>query len=179
MARTLKTYRAFLVEDFQKQIIEIGQRVKPFQTNFAFEKISTGYESKFSDANDNKVSVRFYLLKSRNPDYSGYEIDFSVNGTSFGTGRKMEIKSFFSIISTVVECINRFIEKFNVSQLLINAYDKEGKVGQKEKIWREYVLQNITDTGFVVGRADEPGYIILQNNRIPPEKTDEKPLDIE
>jgi hypothetical protein len=164
MARTLRTYRLFLTE-FQNQVVEIGQLVKPFQTSFNFDKIINGYQSNFSDDSKNKISVYFYTMEK---ERFGYEIDFSVNGTSIGNDRKMDLKLFLPIVSTVVSCINAFIEKFNPPRLYIAAAEKSGRVEQKQKIWREYVLQNIKDTGFVVGNAQpENGYLILQNNTHP------------
>jgi hypothetical protein len=164
MARTLKTYRLFLTE-FQNRIVEIGQLVKPFQTSFNFDEEVNGYKSNFSDGNENKISMYFYLIEKKCP---AYEIDLVVNGTSFGNNKKMDLKSFFPIISTSIACINDFIEKFNPAALYIVAADKREKRGQKEKIWKEYILQNIKDTGFVVGNAEpEIGYLILQNMNHP------------
>lgn len=162
MARTLKSYRLYLVEDFQKKITEIGQVVKPLQTDFVFSPTIQGYETRFSDDNGNKILVNFYSVEKK---VSGYEIDFSVNGTSFGDNKKMTLKMFFPIISTVVSCINAFIKKMNPACLYIVASDKSGKKGQKQNIWKEYVLQNITDTGFAI--SIDPDVIALQNNSHP------------
>ena len=49
--------------------------------------------------------------------------------------------------------------------LYISASDKKGKKGQKKNIWKEYVLQNITDTGFTV--SIDSNVIALQNNNHP------------
>lgn len=162
MARTLKSYRLYLIEDFQKKILEIGQRVKPLQTDFEFLNTFQGYEARFSDMYGNKILVNFYKTESK---VSAYEIDFSVNGTSFGDKKKMTLDAFFPIISTVVSCTNDFIKKINPACLYIAASDKKGKEGQKQNIWKEYVLQNITDTGFVL--SIDPNVIALQNNHHP------------
>ena len=160
MARTLRSYRMYLAEKCQLRVLEIGQRVQPSQTEFEFGETVSGYDSKFSDGSGNNIKVMFHLVEKK---WRGYEVEFSVNGTSFGTDQRVPLRQFFVIISTVIECINKFIIKIDPLKLYIDAADKTGRFGQKYKIWREYILQNIHDTGFAVC-PDEKDVIVLQKN---------------
>lgn len=145
MAVSLKTYKLNLNES-QKKLQEIGQRLIPFQKEFEFTQGLQGIQSEFDDPQNNKIKVIFYEIKS-----SCFEIDFEVNGTSFGDDVKMEVKQFFLIISTVVECVNNFIQEFDPNQLKIQGSDKTGKEGQKDKIWMEYIKVNIKDNNYIFG----------------------------
>lgn len=150
----------YLVEDFQKKILEIGQRVKPLHIKFEYNEMTTGYDSTFDDNYGNNIKVMFHLVEKK---CRGYEIEFSVNGTSFGDNIKVSLQQFFIIISTIIECINKFIIKFDPLKLYIDAADKKERYGQKSKIWREYILQNIHDSGFAVC-PNEKDVIVLQKN---------------
>ena len=150
------------LNEYQTRIHEIGQRVKPFQNTFKFNTTVNGYRCEFTDPSGNKITVDFYLLYVKTREY---EIDFMVNGSSYGDESRLSLKQFFLIISTVIECVNKFISEFEPYRLRIDALEKsdDDENHQKHKIWKEYVLQNIMDTEFVVA-PHEKKWIILQNN---------------
>ena len=160
MSVTLNTYRWHLSN--RKSIVEeMDHKVYPFETQFSFHKDNWDYYSEFLDPDGNKIKVLFYHLKSNT---LSHEIDFMVNGSLYGDGFIKNEKQFFQIISTVIECINSFILKLNLKWLKINVVETDGVEGQYHRIWKEYVLKNIIDTGFVVCPL-EKNMIILQNNR--------------
>ena len=68
MAVSLKTYRRILNED-QRKIQEIGQRLPPFQTEFNIIENNNGYESSFLDPDNNKIKILFHQLGSDNNGY--------------------------------------------------------------------------------------------------------------
>jgi hypothetical protein len=93
---------------------------------------------------------------------NSFELEFTVNGFS-GEAFKTETKHFFKIISTVVQAINEFIEKYQPTQLFIEGEDKLGKEGQKNKIWIQYAKVNIKADDYTLGTF--PKGFALQNNK--------------
>jgi hypothetical protein len=70
----------------------------------------------------------------------------------------------FKIISTVVQVINEFIEKYQPTQLYIEAFEKLGKIDQKSKIWIQYAKVNLKADGYVIGNQGT-GFGIQKNNK--------------
>jgi hypothetical protein len=158
MARTYQNFKQNLNESEQK-LLEIGQRVQPYDTDFLFGEKGKMVYTDFRDEQKNEISVRFHRFKEGS---NGFEVEFTVNNRSV-EAFKTDTKHFFKIISTVVQVINEFIEKYKPTQLFIEGEDKEDKQGQKSTIWLQYIKVNLKADNYVVGNHKN-GFMI-QNNK--------------
>ena len=159
MARTYQNFKQNLSESEQK-LLEIGQRVQPYDTDFLFDEKGNMVYTDFRDEQKNEISVRFHRFKEGS---NGFEVEFTVNNRSV-EAFKTDAKHFFKIISTVVQVINEFIEKYKPTQLFIEGEDKEDKQGQKNSIWLQYIKVNLKADGYVVGNHKN-GFMIQNNNK--------------
>ena len=159
MARSYQNYKQNLNEDEQK-LLEIGQLVQPYDTNFLFSESGNTIMTDFNDDQKNRVRVKFHRFKEGS---NSFEVEFDVNGYS-GEAFKTDTKHFFKIISTVIQVINEFIEKYQPSQLYIEAFEKQGKIDQKNKIWIQYAKVNLKADGYVIGNQGN-GFGIQKNNK--------------
>jgi hypothetical protein len=146
MAQSYINYKQNLNEDEQK-LLEIGQLIQPYEKDFLFSEKGNMIYTDFKDDQKNNISVRFHRFKE---DSNSFEVEFAINGFS-GEAFKTDTKHFFKIISTVVQAINEFIEKYQPTQLFIEGADKLGKEGQKDKIWIQYAKINLDADGYVLG----------------------------
>jgi len=146
MARSYQNYKQNLNEQEQK-LLEIGQLVKPYETNFYFNEKGNMVYADFKDDQSNNISVRFHRFKEGS---NSFKVEFAINGFS-GEAFKTDTQHFFKIISTVVQVINEFIEKYQPIQLFIEGSDKIGKEGQKDKIWLQYAKVNIKADDYTLG----------------------------
>ena len=146
MAQSYFNYKQNLNENEQK-LLEIGQLVQPYEKDFLFSEKGNMIYTDFKDDQKNNISVRFHRFKEGS---NSFEVEFAINGFS-GEAFKTETKHFFKIISTVVQTINEFIEKYQPTQLFIEGADKLGKEGQKDKIWVQYAKVNLDADGYVLG----------------------------
>ena len=148
--------RQIIKEEIQNQLFlqEIFDSL-PFKTEFTF--FDSGYEIKcesFKDNQGNNIQVIFHKLSM-----GFYEIDFSVNGSSYeNSDIDYSLKEYTSLISTVFKCIEQFIEGYSPQALKIEGEDSFtkqdiGKKGQKNSIYK-YALQNIDVP---------PNYVLLTN----------------
>jgi hypothetical protein len=160
MARTYQNYKQNLNESEQK-LYEIGQRVQPYEKDFWFSEKGNMIYTDFRDDQRNDISVRFHRFKEGS---DSFEVEFAVNGYS-GEAFKTDTKHFFKIISTVVQAINEFIEKFQPSQIFIEGEDKIGKQGQKDRIWIQYAKVNLKANDYVLGTYPK-GFGLQKNNKI-------------
>lgn len=160
MARSYQNYKQNLNESEQK-LLEIGQRVQPYEKDFLFSEVGNAISTNFRDDQQNNVNVIFHRFKQGS---NSFEVEFTVNRFS-GEAFKTETKHFFKIISTVVQVINEFIEKFQPSQLYIEAFEKQGKTDQKNKIWIQYAKVNLKADGYIIGNQGE-GFGIQKNKNI-------------
>jgi hypothetical protein len=146
-------------EEIQKQLSlqEIFDS-SPFKTEFIF--FDSGYEIKcepFKDNQENNIQVIFHKLSS-----GFYEIDFSVNGSSYeNSDIDYSLKEYTSLISTVFKCIEQFMEEYSPQGVKIEGEDsftkqEKGKKGQKNTIYK-YALQNIDVPPNYVLLTDESG----------------------
>lgn len=158
MARSYLNYKQNLNESEQK-LLEIGQRVQPYEKDFIFDEIGNTIRAKFNDDQQNRIMVKFHRFKEGS---DSFELEFDVNGFS-GESFKTDTKHFFKIISTVIQVINEFIEKYQPTQLFIEGEDKPGKQGQKDKIWIQYAKVNIKADDYTLGTY--PKGFALQNNK--------------
>ena len=159
MARSYQNYKQNLNEDEQK-LLEIGQLVQPYDTNFLFSESGNTIMTDFNDDQKNRVRVKFHIFKEGS---NSFEVEFDVNGYS-GEAFKTDTKHFFKIISTVIQVINEFIEKYQPSQLYIEAFEKQGKIDQKNKIWIQYAKVNLKADGYVIGNQGN-GFGIQKNQK--------------
>ena len=146
MAITYQNYKQNLNEEEQK-LQEIGQPVQPYETDFWFSEKGNMIYTDFQDDQKNNISIKFHRFKEGS---TGFEVEFTVNGYS-GEAFKTDTKHFFKIISTVVQAINEFIEKYQPTQLYIDAFNKPDKEGQKNKIWMQYAKVNLKADGYIIG----------------------------
>jgi hypothetical protein len=146
MARSYLNYKQNLNEQEQK-LLEIGQLVKPYHTDFNFDESGHNISTMFKDDQENTIEIQFYRLDKNS---NGFEIDFMINGNSV-EAFKTSTKHFFKIISTVAHAINKFIETFQPTQLFIDALNKPGKENQKNKIWLQYVKVNLKADYYAIG----------------------------
>lgn len=159
MARTYQNYKQNLNESEQK-LYEIGQRVSPYDTDFWFYEKGNTISTDFNDDQKNRVTVKFHRFKEGS---DSFEVEFDVNGHS-GEAFKTNLNHFFKIISTVVQVINEFIEKYQPTQLFIEAFEKTGKTNQKHKIWVQYAKVNLKADGYVIGNQGN-GFGIQKNKK--------------
>jgi hypothetical protein len=160
MARSYLNYKQNLNESEQK-LLEIGQRVQPYEKDFLFSEKGNMVYTDFRDEQQNDISVRFHRFKEGS---NGYEVEFTINNQSV-EAFKTDLNHFFKIISTVVQVINEFIEKYQPTQLFIEATNKPGKEGQKDKIWLQYIKVNLKADGYVIGNQGD-GFSIQNNKKI-------------
>jgi hypothetical protein len=162
MARSYQNYKQNLNEQEQK-LLEIGQLVQPYETDFLFSEKGNMVYTDFRDDQRNDIRVMFHRFKEES---DSFEMEFTVNGYS-GEAFKTDSKHFFKIISTVVQAINEFIEKYNPTQLFIEGEDKPGKQGQKDRIWIQYAKVNIKADDYTLGTYPK-GFGIQNNTKIKP-----------
>ncbi len=146
MAQSHSNYKQNLNENDQK-LLEIGQLVQPYEKDFLFVELGNIIMTEFNDDQKNRVRIKFHKFKEGS---NSFEVEFDINGFS-GEAFKTETKHFFKIISTVVQAINEFIEKYQPTQLFIEGADKLGKEGQKDKIWIQYAKVNLEADNYVLG----------------------------
>lgn len=146
MARSYLNYKQNLNEHEQK-LLEVGQLVQPYEKDFLFNEKGNMIYTDFKDDQKNDISIRFHKFKEGS---TGFEVEFNVNGYS-GEAFKTDTKHFFKIISTVIQAINEFIEKYQPTQLYIDAFNKPDKEGQKNKIWMQYAKVNLKADDYVIG----------------------------
>ena len=146
MARSYQNFKQNLNEHEQK-LLEIGQLVQPYEKDFLFNEKGNIVYADFKDDQRNNISVRFHRFKEGS---NSFEVEFAINGFS-GEAFKTDTKHFFRIISTVIQAINEFIEKYQPTQLFIEGSDKPGKEGQKDKIWIQYAKINIKADDYTLG----------------------------
>jgi len=158
MARSYQNYKQNLNEQEQR-LFEIGQRVQPYEKDFVFIEKGIDILTEFKDDQKNNIQVVFHRFKEGS---NSFEVEFTVNGFS-GEAFKTDTKHFFKIISTVVQVINEFIEKYQPTQLFIEGEDKLGKQGQKNNIWMQYVKVNLNADDYVIGTY--PKGFAIQNNK--------------
>jgi hypothetical protein len=159
MARSYQNYKQNLNESEQK-LLEIGQLVQPYDKDFIFTESGNSIMTEFNDDQRNRIRVKFHRFKQ---GFDSFEVEFDVNGHS-GEAFKTDTKHFFKIISTVVQVINEFIEKYQPTQLYIEAFEKQGKIDQKNKIWIQYAKVNLKADGYVIGNQGN-GFGIQKNNK--------------
>jgi hypothetical protein len=159
MARSYQNYKQNLNEQEQR-LFEIGQLVQPYEKDFLFIEKGIDILTEFKDDQKNNIKVIFHRFKEGS---NGFKIEFTINGFS-GEAFKTDTKHFFKIISTVIQAINEFIEKYQPTQLFIEGLDKEYKEGQKNKIWLQYIKVNLNADDYVIGNHKN-GFMI-QNNKI-------------
>ena len=159
MARSYQNYKQNLNESEQK-LLEIGQLVQPYDKDFIFTESGNSIMTEFNDDQRNRIRVKFHRFKQGS---DSFEVEFDVNGHS-GEAFKTDTKHFFKIISTVVQVINEFIEKYQPTQLYIEAFEKQGKIDQKNKIWIQYAKVNLKADGYVIGNQGN-GFGIQKNNK--------------
>jgi len=157
MARSYQNYKQDLNEVEQK-LLEIGQLVQPYETDFLFTERGNTISTDFEDDQKNDIDILFHRFKEGS---DSFEVEFTVNGYS-GEAFKTDTKHFFKIISTVVQVINEFIEKYQPTQLYIEAFEKQGKIDQKNKIWIQYAKVNLKADGYVIGNQGN-GFGIQKN----------------
>lgn len=146
MAQSYQNYKQNLNEQEQK-LLEIGQLVQPYEKDFSFNERANTIFADFKDDQRNNISVRFHRFEKGS---NSFEVEFGINGFS-GEAFKTDTQHFFKIISTVIQAINEFIEKYQPTQLFIEGADKLGKEGQKDKIWLQYAKVNIKADDYTLG----------------------------
>jgi len=146
MDRSHKNYKQNLNEH-ESKLLEIGQTVQPYEKDFMFSEKGNMIYTDFKDDQRNNISVRFHRFEKGS---NSFEVEFAINGFS-GEAFKTDTKHFFKIISTVVQVIDEFIEKYQPTQLFIEGSDKLGKEGQKDKIWIQYAKVNINADDYTLG----------------------------
>lgn len=158
MARSYNNWKQNLNEQ-ELKLQEIGQLVQPYTSNFNWKDEGNTIKTEFKDDKNNLIEVMFHRFKQGS---NGFEAEFTVNKQGM-EAFKTEMKHFFKIVSTVIYATNNFIKKYKPTQLLIEGLDKEGKEGQKNKIWLQYFKVNVEGDGYTIGNAKK-GFM-LQNNQ--------------
>jgi hypothetical protein len=160
MARSYLNYKQNLNGSEQK-LYEIGQLVQPYEKDFKFDEIGNTIRTEFNDDQKNRIRVSFHRFKEGS---ESFEIEFDINDYS-GEAFKTDTKHFFKIISTVIQAINEFIEKYQPIQIFIEGEDKPEKQGQKDRIWIQYAKVNIKADDYTLGTYPK-GFGLQNNNKL-------------
>jgi 5-hydroxyisourate hydrolase-like protein (transthyretin family) len=160
MAQSLKTYQINLNEN-QIKLKEIGQRVKPYSTNFNWVIDGNLIKTEFTDENKHLIEVFFHPVDIKNKIY---EIEFNIDKYS-SQAFKTSSSHFFKIISTVVEIVEQFINKFKPFVLVIEPDELKGKGEQKRKIWMEYLKVNLSNVDYILGKSPYGFNIQIKKNK--------------
>ena len=140
-----------------KLLNEIGQRVEPYlgRDQITFEENMHGeLHFEFDDHESNKIDVKF--IESTYKNGNVYDVDFSVNNDSY---QKFKT-SYFKILSTVIEVVNKFLIEKDPYMVRVNGVDKDpDHKGQKDKIYKMYAKAMVDGTEYLV--ADTASGFVL------------------
>lgn len=138
-------------------IKEIGERVPPY---FKKDRVNiTGEdpaEFTFDDDKGNVIKVLFHNLHANKE--KAYEVEYYVNGKG-AQAFESSIKHLFEILSTVIEVINAFLDKYDPDYIKIDGLDKIDAEGQKNSIYKAYAKAFIKDKDYKM-IDDGNGFII-------------------
>lgn len=136
MARNLRDHIKYVVKEILKENLTEIFETPPLKTNFNFIK-EEGliYIPEFKDSKGNNIKIYFWEYPN-----NSYMVDFTLNGSSFGNEDiEYTLKEYTSLIRTIYESINQFLEKYQPYALEIGGADSIKnikKIGQKGRIYK-------------------------------------------
>jgi hypothetical protein len=156
MGASLNSYKKYLKQIVKETIDEMFDS-NPIKTIFNFIDKDDYIETEiFKDHKDNNVKILFYKLRN-----DMYELDYSINGSSF-TNPDLDytIKDYSILLSTVAKAVDQFLLKYNPLGLIIEGADYSGKLisnpkslGQKNRIYNYFISQIQDNPNYIVDKT--------------------------
>ena len=156
MGASLNSYKKYLKQIIKETIDEMFDS-NPIKTIFNFIDKEDYIETEiFKDHKDNNIKILFYKLKN-----DMYELDYSINGSSF-TNPDLDytIKDYSILLNTVAKAIDQFLLKYNPLGLIIEGADYSGKLisnpkslGQKNRIYNYFITQIKDNLNYIVDKT--------------------------
>lgn len=131
---------------------------KPFKTSFdiepSFEYASYEIDS-FKDPKSNEISIWFTEVEAEDV----FDVEFSVNGTSFkAANADYNVKEYSELLSTVSAAVSQFLEEYNPYGLIFRGSDdfaslekNPKKKGQKNRIYNFFIIQLKKNSNYKLG----------------------------
>lgn len=136
MGRDIKHHKSFiLIEIVKEKIVELFN-TNSFKNHFDFNENNDYIFTNFRDSYDNNIRIMFHKIEN-----NMYELDFTVNGSSYSSSVDYSLKDYTSLIKTVYEAVNQFLDEFSPKAIAIEGVDsinkiRKGKEGQKSLIYK-------------------------------------------
>ena len=134
MSRDLNNHIKFTIKEIIKENLTEIFETPPFKSTFNFvEEEGLVYVPEFEDPQGNTIKIFFWEQPQ-----DAYVVDFTLNGSSFGNKNiEYSLKEYTSLIRTIYEAVNSFLDKHQPYALEIGGADsfkKIRKMGQKNSI---------------------------------------------
>jgi predicted PolB exonuclease-like 3'-5' exonuclease len=156
MGISLQTYKT---QTLKRLITEVLYEIfdsTPLQTIFTIILSEEGYSTEnFKDEEDNLIRVIFHNIGNEM-----YELDFTVNGSSFSNPElKYTTKQYSKLLHTVAKAVSQFLHQINPKGLQIDGADSFSKIlkrkeadGQKNFIYDYFILKIENDEDYKIDR---------------------------
>lgn len=156
MGASLNSYKKYLKQIIKETLFEIYDS-KPIKIYFNLEDKGDYIETEeFKDHKDHIIKIFFYKLKN-----NIYELDYSLNGSSF-TNPDLDytIKDYSILLSTVAKAVDQFLIEYKPLGLVIEGADYSGKLisnpktlGQKNRIYDYFISQIGDNPNYMVDKS--------------------------
>jgi len=136
MSRDLNNHIKFTIKEILKENLTEIFETPPFKSTFNFvEEEGLVYVPEFEDPQGNTIKIFFWEQPQ-----DAYVVDFTLNGSSFGNKNiEYSLKEYTSLIRTIYEAVNSFLENYQPYALEIggaDSFEKIRKMGQKNSIYK-------------------------------------------
>ena len=136
MSRDLNSHIKFIIKEIIKDNLTEIFDTPPFKSTFNFvEEEGLVYVPEFEDPQGNTIKIFFWEQPQ-----DAYVVDFTLNGSSFGNKNiEYSLKEYTSLIRTIYEAVNSFLDKHQPYALEIGGADsfkKIRKMDQKNSIYK-------------------------------------------
>jgi hypothetical protein len=168
MGASLNSYKKYLKQIIKETISEIYNS-NPIKTSFNFTDKGDYIETEeFKDYKDNNIKILFYKLKN-----NIYELDYSVNGSSF-TNKDLEynVKDYSILLNTVAKAVDQFLVEYKPLALTMEGADYSGKLisnpkalGQKNRIYDYFILQLKDNTDYKIDKSKSGIVNLVRKNQ--------------
>jgi len=170
MGISLSTYKKQALERLIKEAVNEIFDSTPFKLNFDIQKSEEGYSTEvFQDPLSNNIRVIFH---SMSPEY--YELDFTFNGNSFDSPEVgYSLKQYSELLNTVAAATSQFLEqikpkgiKFEGVEAFEKVFTKPTKLGQKNRIYDQFISQLKNDTEYSIDRQRDGSFNLIRKIEI-------------
>ena len=134
---------------YGKIIKELGEKYRPIQTSFKFEKKGIDYFTSFKDLDGDKVDIKFEAYRAK-----CYEVGFAYGreGVKF---KDVPMDHYLRIIYTVIAAVKQFLNEYDPGELKITGQDKtktdkRSYDEQKVNIYLTIASHNIDDAKYKI-----------------------------